>query len=324
MKLIVLTEPEKKWDEFVSLNSHLIFHTGLWWKVLKEGYGCEMRYLVAEEGGEWLLALPGMVVGNRFFKLLYSLIPYGGFIGDRKHVPEFLCLLNRWVKDEKIQRIQIVDLAIKKREELPDYNCTESYRHVLELKGKSEEEIEESYPDALIRNIKTALKSNLKVERIETKEGVDHFYQLYLDSMRRKAALVKYPLGLFHKIYELLVPDFADILFVKHQNRSIAGIVVIYSKDTAHYFHGGSDSEYLSLRPNDLLFHHAIQMAQEKGKSYFDFLGSSKKMSGLIQFKAKWGAEKEIVFNYYQDISRSRTIIYQALLPIVNFFRGRR
>jgi lipid II:glycine glycyltransferase (peptidoglycan interpeptide bridge formation enzyme) len=217
-----------------------------------------------------------------------------------------------------------VDLAIKKREELPDFDYRESYRHVLDLKGKSPEEIYGNYPDALKRNVKTALKSNLKIERIEKREEVDQFYQLYLSSMRRKAALVKYPLGLFHKIYELLVPDFADILIVKHQNRPIAGIVIIYSKDTAHYFHGGSDSQYLSLRPNDILFNHAIQIAQEKGKSYFDFLGSSKKMSGLIQFKAKWGAEREIVFNYYQDISRSRATIYQALLPIVNFFRGRR
>ncbi len=324
MNLIVLTEPEKKWDEFVSLHSDLIFHTGLWWKVLKEGYGCDMRYLVAEEEGRWVLALPGMIVGNSFFKVFYSLIPYGGFIGEKRHVPEFLSLLNRWVKNEKIHRIQIVDLVIKKKDELPDYNCKETYRHVLELKGKSKEEIEVNYPGTLKRNIKTALKSNMKVERIETKEEVAQFYQLYLSSMKRKSALVKYPLGLFYKIFELLVPNFADILFVKHQNRPIAGIVIIYSKDTAHYFHGGSDSDYLSLRPNDLLFHRAIQIAHQKGKSYFDFLGSSKKMSGLIRFKAKWGAEKEIVLNYHRDTSKSRATIYHMLLLIVNFLRGKR
>ncbi|MFH1336140.1 MAG: hypothetical protein ABII96_06450, partial [Candidatus Zixiibacteriota bacterium] len=72
MNLIVLSEPKREWDEFVSSHSDLIFHTSLWWKVLKEGYGCQMKYLVAEEGGEWLLALPGMMVGNRFFKVFYS------------------------------------------------------------------------------------------------------------------------------------------------------------------------------------------------------------------------------------------------------------
>jgi hypothetical protein len=316
MSLIVLSEPEKKWDEFVSLHSDLIFHTGLWWKVLREGYGCQMKYLVAEEGGEWQLALPGMMVGNRFFRVLYSLIPYGGFIGDRKLVPEFLRLLKRWAKEEKIQRIQIVDLAIKKREELPDFDYRESYRHVLDLKGKSPEEIYGNYPDALKRNVKTALKSNLKIERIEKREEVDQFYQLYLSSMRRKAALVKYPLGLFHKIYELLVPDFADILIVKHQNRPIAGIVIIYSKDTAHYFHGGSDSQYLSLRPNDILFNHAIQIAQEKGKSYFDFLGSDKKFKSLIQFKDKWGTRREELFNFHKDFGIFQPLVFKIALSL--------
>jgi hypothetical protein len=316
MNLIVLAEPEKNWDEFVFSHSHLIFHTSLWGRVLKQGYGCEMRYLVAEEGGQWLLALPGMMVGHRFFRVFYALIPYGGFIGNRKHIPEFIQLLDHWAKEEKIQRMQIVDPVIKSREELVGFDCKESYRHILELKGKSPEEIYGNYPDALKRNIKHALKSNLKVERIKAKEEVDQFYQLYLSSMKRKAALVKYPLGLFYKIYELLAPDFADILFVRHQNRPIAGIVMIYSKDTAHYFHGGSDSLYLDLRPNDLLFHQAIQIAQEKGKSYFDFLGSDKKFKSLIQFKEKWGTQREELFNFHKDYGYLRPLLFKIALGL--------
>lgn len=324
MNLIVLEEPDDGWDEFVSLHSNLIFHTSLWWKVLKEGYRCRMRYLVCEEGGYWLSALPGMIVGNRFFKVFYSLIPYGGFIGDREHIPEFLSLLNKWSRKEKIQRIQIVDLAIKKKQDLPDFNCVESYRHMLELKGKSTDQIWKNYKDSLKRNIKTALKSDLCFEKIKSREEVDQFYHLYLDSMKRNKALAKYPIQLFYKIYDLLVPEFSDMLFMKYNNQPIAGMVVIYSEDTTHYFHGGSATEYLHLRPNDLLFHNAIKIAKEKGKSYFDFMGSSKKMLSLIQFKEKWGAEKKIVFNYHQDISKNRAAIYQLLQPIVNFFRGSR
>ena len=324
MNLIVLEKPNDKWDEFVSAHSNLIFHTSLWWKVLKEGYGCGMRYLVFEEEGYWLCALPGMMVGNRFFKVFYSLIPYGGFIGDREHIPEFLRLLNDWAGKEKIQRIQIVDVDIKKRQVLPDFKCVESYRHLLELKDKPIDRIWKNYKDSLKRNIKTALKSDLYFEKIRSRDEVDLFYRLYLDSMRRNKALVKYPIQLFLKIYDLLVPEFSDIFFAKYHNQPVAGMVVIYSDETAHYFHGGSVSEYLHLRPNDFLFHNAIKIAKEKEKSCFDFMGSSKKMLSLIQFKEKWDAEKKIVFNYHQDISKSRAAIYQLLRPIVSFFRGRR
>ena len=322
MNLIILSEPDQKWDEFVSLYTHLIFQTAIWGKVLKEGYGTRMIYLALEDQGEWLSVLPGMIVGNRFFRVFYSLIPYGGFIGDRKHIPEFLQLLYRWVKEEKIQRLQIVDPAIKKRVELPDFNCVESYRHVLDLKGKSIEQIQDDYHDALKRNIKTALKSNLEFEKIRTHEEVDRFYHLYLTSMKRKLALVKYPLELFRKIHDLLVPDYADIFFVKHQSQTIAGIVVIYSEDTAHYFHGGSESRYLNLRPNDLLFHHAIRIARERGKSYFDFMGSDKRFQSLIQFKDKWGTRREELFNFHKDFGLIRPKVFKVALSLAQTSLG--
>jgi hypothetical protein len=316
MNLIVLEEPNEKWDEFISAHSNLIFHTSLWWKVLKGGYGCQMRYLMWEEGGRWLSALPGMMVGNRFFRIFYSLIPYGGLIGDRKHIPEFLNLLSNWAKKEKIQRIQIVDVDIKKKQEMPDFNCVESYRHLLKLKNESTDQIWKNYKDSLKRNIKTALKSDLCFEKIKSREEVDRFYRLYLTSMRRNKALAKYPIQLFYKIYDFLVPEFSDIFFVKYHNQPVAGTVVIYSEDTAHYFHGGSSTEYLHLRPNDLLFHQAIQIAKERGKSYFDFLGSDKRFLSLIRFKDKWGAQREELLNFHRDLGLVRPFFFKIVLRL--------
>lgn len=324
MNLIVLEEPSRSWDDFVFAHSDLIFHTSIWWKVLKEGYRYPMRYLVLEEGGRWLCALPGMIMGNRLIKIFYSLVPYGGFVGRKEHIPQFLNLLSRWARKERIGRIQIIDLSIKKRRDLPDFKCVESYRHVLELKDKSADQIWKDYKDSLKRNIRMALNSHLRFENIESKDQVEQLYKLYLDSMKRKKALIRYPFELFCKIFDLLVPEFADMLFVKCHDQPVAGMVVIYSQQTAHYFHGGSDTDYLHLRPNDLLFHNAIRTATEKGKSYFDFMGSGKHMVNLVRFKEKWGADKKVLHGHYRDISKIRVALYHLLLPAVNFFRGRR
>ncbi len=322
MNLIVLEKPDDRWDEFVLLHSDLIFHTSLWWKVLKKGYGCPMRYIVCEDQGDWLSVLPGMMVGNRFFRIFYSLIPYGGFIGPREHIPEFLTLLGNWAKKEKIHRIQIVDLAIKNRKDLPDFNCVESFRHVLDLKGKSPDQLWKGYKDSLKRNIKSALRSDLRFERIRSKEEVDQFYHLYLESMKRNKALAKYPVQLFYMIYDLLVPEYADIFFTKFHNRKVAGMVVIYSEDTAHYFHGGSATQYLHLRPNDLLFHQAIQIAIDRGKSYFDFLGSDKKFLSLIRFKDKWGTRREKLLNFHQDFGFFRSVLFRWALRLAQTSLG--
>jgi lipid II:glycine glycyltransferase (peptidoglycan interpeptide bridge formation enzyme) len=311
MNLIVLEEPDAKWDQFVSGHSNLLFHTSTWWKVLKQGYGYTARYLVLEKAGEWLCVLPGIIVGNRFFRVFYSLIPYGGFIGDRRYIPEFLTLLEQWAKDEKIHRLQIVDPSIKEPGELPDFIGVESFRHVLDLKDKTTGQIWDGYEQSLQRNIKKATKSDLVFEAAKVRQEVEQFYGLYLASMKRNKALAKYPLELFYGIFDLLVPKHAELLFVKHQGQSIAGMVMVYSENTAHYFHGGSATEHLELRPNDLLFHLAINRAQEKGKSYFDFFGSDKRFTSLIRFKDKWGTRREDLFSFHRDLGFLRPTVFK-------------
>jgi lipid II:glycine glycyltransferase (peptidoglycan interpeptide bridge formation enzyme) len=322
MNLLVLEEPDAQWDQFVSGHSNLLFHTSTWWKVLKQGYGYPARYLVLERDGEWHCVLPGIIVGNRFFRVFYSLIPYGGFIGDRKYIPEFLTLLGQWAKREKIHRFQIVDPSIKEPKELPDFNCVESFRHILDLKDKSAEQIWDGYEQSLQRNIKKAMKSDLVFEAAKNRQEVEQFYGLYLASMKRNKALAKYPLELFYGIFDVLVPEHADLLFVKHQNQPIAGVVMIYSEDTAHYFHGGSATEHLDLRPNDLLFHRAIQLASEKGKSYFDFFGSDKRFASLIRFKDKWGTRREDLFSFHKDLGLLRPAVFKMGLKLAQTHLG--
>jgi len=231
-------------------------------------------------------------------------------------VPECLRLLNDWAKKEKIQRIQIVDLGIKNRQDLPDFKCVESYRHFLQLEGKTRDQLWKGYKNGLRRNIKAAMKSELSFERISSREEIGQFYKLYLDSMSRNRALAKYPRQLFLKIYELLVPNFCDVFFVKHQGRPIAGAIIIYSEDTAHYFHGGSSTACLHLRPNDLLFHRAIEIAKERNSSYFDFLGSDKRFASLIRFKEKWGTTREELFNFHKDLGSVRPFLFRTALGL--------
>jgi hypothetical protein len=316
MSLIVTEEPDEKWDQFVEGRSRLLFHTCEWWKVLEEGYACPTRYLILEKGGEWACALPGMIVGNRFFRVFYSLIPLGGFVGDRSLIPEFLALLSQWAKNQKIHRVQIVDPTIKEKQELPDFNCVESFRHLLKLEGKSPDQILAGYDESVRRNIRKASKSGLYVEAIRQREEVEDFYRLYLESMRRNRALAKYPLQLFYGIYDFLVRERAEILFAKSRGRAVAGMVLVHSQDTTHYFHGGSETRSLHLRPNDLLFHHAIQSAREKGKEFFDFFGSDKRLVSLIRFKDKWGAHREELLNFHRDLGTLRPLAFRLGLKL--------
>jgi lipid II:glycine glycyltransferase (peptidoglycan interpeptide bridge formation enzyme) len=70
------------------------------------------------------------------------------------------------------------------------------------------------------------------------------------------------------------------------------------------------------LRPNDLLFHHAIQSARENGKEFFDFFGSDKRLVSLIRFKDKWGTHREELLNFHRDLGTLRPLAFRLGLKL--------
>ena len=321
MNLLTIENPDAKWDQFVSEHSHLIFHTSIWGNVLKNGYNTKLLYYVLEDDNQWLLGIPGMLSG-RFLKLWYSLVPYGGFIGKREFIPHLVELIAKDTRKRKIDRLQIVDPKISRSGEIAGFVEQESYWHILNLKNKTEEDIYKGYKPNLKRTLNEAMTNEINIEKIKNIKEVETFYGLYLASIRRNRGIVRYPLALFESIFSLIEQGQADIFFANYQGKAVAGIVVIYSEKTAHYFHGGSSDEYLELRPNDLLFHFAITEASKNGKTEFDFLGSSKKMQGLVQFKEKWGTQRKTLYASHKNISKFKPLLHKLLVPFLKFHRA--
>ncbi|MCJ7508047.1 MAG: GNAT family N-acetyltransferase [candidate division Zixibacteria bacterium] len=323
MNLILIENPDARWDEFISkYPHHLIFHTSIWAQILKISYDTKLAYYVLEDKEEWLLAIPGMLTG-RFLKLWYSLIPYGGFIGKKEYIPTLLKFITRDIRKYKIDRLEIIDPEVSQPSEIRGFVGKESYRHILNLENKTEEDIWKNYKPNLRRTIGEALDAKLSIEKTKDSKEVELFYNLYLESMRRQRGVVRYPLELFRGIFSLIEQGKGDIFFAKHEGIAIAGIVIIYSEDMAHYFHGGSLSKYLNLRPNDLLFHTAIKEAMRRGKKQFDFMGSAKNLTGLIQFKEKWGTERKSLYALRQDMNRLKSWLHEIAVPYLRFCRGR-
>jgi len=69
--------------------------------------------------------------------------------------------------------------------------------------------------------------------------------------------------------------------------------VFLTSNKTVIYKFGASDESSLSLRPNHLLFWHAIRAACEQGCRWFDFGRTDLGQEGLRNFKLSWGAVEE-------------------------------
>jgi hypothetical protein len=312
MELKVFESPGKEWDEFASRYTDLIFYQSVWSRVLKEGLGGQPLYFYLKDGGEIVAGLPGVLLNFRIFKILYASIPYGHLIGEKSFYPTFLELLENELRRRRIDQIRLTESPFLESYPPESFKPISAKCTLLDLRGYDKEKIWEGYKKNIRRDVRKAQRSDVIVRTGASKEDVRIFYELYLSSMERNRAMAKYPLQWFETLYEFVTKKgFGAILIAEQKEGAIAGVVLIYSPSSTHYFHNGSKYEFLKFCPNELLIHSALEEAVEKGNSFFDFMGSDPLDLSLIQFKEKWGSRSLHIHTYVKDYHPFRSRIWE-------------
>ena len=143
--------------------------------------------------------------------------------------------------------------------------------------------------------------------------------------MERNRAMAKYPLRWFEILYEMVTQkELGAILLAERDGMVIAGVVLIYSPSSIHYFHNGSQYEYLKFCPNELLVYSSIEEAIEKKVSFFDFMGSDPNDLSLLRFKEKWGSQSRDIYTYVKDYHPFRSKIWELGKRVANSSVGSR
>jgi len=315
--LETIEQPGTEWDRFVERWEGLLFHGSAWGRLVAQSFGGRCCYLaLRDEGGRIALGMPGVIIPARLLNILYAQIPYGGVLGEEELLPAFLAQLVPAARAMGAHRIVInTPLPLCRLLPLtaPGIETLRAVGHLLDLTGLAPGEHFKQCPSSLRRNIRRARKNGVEVAAASGEDDVDRFYGLYLAAMARNRAAAKYPRSLFLDMYRSLVcAGCADLLLARYDGEAIAALFLVHSGAYTHYFHGGSLTEHLSLRPNDLLFHEAIEMAIARGQHYFDFMGSDPSDSNLIRYKEKWGARSVELTTYIYKISPVRNAIWDT------------
>jgi hypothetical protein len=313
VELKVFESPGKEWDEFAFQYTDLIFYQSIWSEVLKKGLGGQPLYFYLKEGGEIVAGLPGVLLNFKIFKILYASIPYGNFIGNKLYFLPFLESLNVEIQKRRIDQVRLTESPFSESYPPESFKPIPAKCSLLDLRMFEKKNILESYRSEVRRAIRKAQKQELSVRRATTRKEVEIFYRLYLSSMERNRAMAKYPPRWFDALYDLLVQQKkADFLLaVKDVDQYAAGVVLIHSKTSDHYFHNGSVETYLESRPNDLIVDYIIQKGVEEGKTTLDFMGSDPGDLSLLRFKEKWGSQSVDLRTYVKDYHPFRCKIWE-------------
>ena len=282
-----------KWDDFVHKSPACgFYHLYGWRRVMENTYGHETFYIMARDGEAIRGILPLFEVrwpGGK--KHIYSMP--GGLVADGERV--FDCLFaeaGRIAKGRKARSLVIRD-GLQRWPAANEIENKKAYYTCYLPLERDTDKMWKRFNDKARNQVRKARRSGLSVSSHE--EGVEIFYRLYARHMR-DLGTPAIPLRFFKNMHETFCRDM-KILFVKHNNRIIGGMLLCLLKDLASDPFAVSLKEYRALCPNNILYWEAISFACRQGKKYFD-MGRSQPASGTFHFKKQWNPEIRRLYNY--------------------------
>jgi peptidoglycan pentaglycine glycine transferase (the first glycine) len=123
------------------------------------------------------------------------------------------------------------------------------------------------------RNIRAGERAGLRVEASEASAAMDAFYELLEETSVRERFTIR-----SRNYYQDLLSLFRErgqvaVYLARHQERVVAGAVMLFYGPKLIYLYGGTRSESKVLKPGYLLHWRAIEDAQRRGCTTYDMWG---------------------------------------------------
>jgi len=141
--------------------------------------------------------------------------------------------------------------------------------------------------------IRKAVRSELAAEKGFC--NLKEFYKVYVSSMLRKG-LPAHSYTFFKNIAEKM-KDKTELIVAKKDNRVIAGILILFSKDIAIYPFQSSLESHRKFAPNDFLIWETMKLCLDNGIGLLD-MGESREGGTVYRFKTNFGGRPSDIYYY--------------------------
>lgn len=288
----------KSWLDFIAGKPDAsIFHHPVWIEFLVRCYGYTPHLLTIInegqqiQGGVPLLEVNSWLTGRRVVGL-----PFSDFcppvVANEAAMGELILAVQKLSSQEKWRKVQI-------RSEIPTgpgiYDGESFFLHTTALTPDSEQVYKSFKKSNVQRHIGQAEKFGVTIRLGKTRPDMELFYELHLKSRRRLGVPVQ-PKRFFQLLWEqVILCGFGFVLLAYSEDQLLAGAVFLYYNEQITYKFGASNPDFWKLRPNHLLFWHAIRWGCENGFKVFDWGRTDLDNKGLRDFKSGWGSEERLV-----------------------------
>lgn len=292
--MTVLDIADPRWLAFVNTSTAATpFHHPAWAHLLSDCYGFRTFALTLERGNRIIGGLPVMEVRRPFGVRRWVSLPFTDECAPLLVEGDIEQLLAE--ATHQAQRAGIGQIEVHAPVEAQGIHLrAEGVIHTLHL-GPDPDVIRRSFHRSqVIRSINRAEKGLITVRRGDfAADLTEAYYGLHLRTRRKQGVPVQ-SRRFFELLWNrLLSPGLGFVLLAYSGTVPIAGAVFLAWNGTITYKYGASNPQYLSLRPNHLIFWEAIRWGCENGFHTFSFGRTDLDNKGLRAFKNGWGTHEE-------------------------------
>lgn len=287
---------DARWFDLVSTGTSAVaFHHPAWSKALARCYGYRPFVLTrAGSDGRLLVGAPIIEVGRLLGGPRWIALPFTDYCppvtADDTAVEGFVRALDHERRARGVATIELrSDLRAAGAVLAPH-----GVRHTMPL-DRDPATVHQRFSKSQVqRNIRRAEREGLTIREGESVGDLKTtYYDLHVETRRRQGLPVQ-PRRFFDALWSEVFERGLGFLVLAFSGRvAVAGAVFLRWNGTVTYKYGASKPEAWSLRPNHLVFWHAIRWSCENDFHTFDWGRSDSDNHGLRAFKSSWGATEE-------------------------------
>jgi len=292
------------WDAFVLASADAtFFHRFGWRRVIAQAWGHRTHFLLAERDGRLAGVLPLAEIRSRMFGHALIAMPfcvYGGIVAADAEARAALDREAQALAEALgVGHLEYRDRDVAAYDDWPGSELYVTFRKPLDA------EVEKNMlaiPRKQRAMVRKGIKNGLG---IDLQDGVDGFFEVYADNVRRHGTP-----AMSKRYFALLREEFADdceVLLVRAPDgKVVSGVMSFYFRDEVLPYYAGDALAARGLAANDFKYWELMRRACERGIRVFDF-GRSKVGTGPYDFKRNWGFEPSPL-RYRYKLVRARAV----------------
>lgn len=315
----------RKWDEFVWEHPFgSIYHHSAWRGAVAGTYGYDPIYHLIRDGGRIVAAAASLHVKSRLTGDRIVSLPFSDncdlLAGNGREAEALLTALESTRSEMEADYVELRFLnarlardAQNARNLIGTGQWDAGYcLHRLCLERDGELLFRSFHPSCIRRAVRTARKRGVETCVGGGESDLRTFYRLHVLT-RRKHGVPVQPFRFFENLWRALAPGkLLTLLLARYRGRVVAGIIVLWFKNTAYYKFGASEENFQYLRANQLLMWRAIELARARGCATFDFGRTSLANEGLCAYKERWGSERLPLYYARFPLDKKPRILAEA------------